>query len=107
MQRRSSAKRGLGANYRRQREQLAPPRPGQTCPRCTQPILPGQPVDAGHAQDRALRGMMSELRWEHATWNRGAGGKLAQVLAKTRRMGGGKLIRLEGVILGGRSKTCM
>jgi hypothetical protein len=58
---------------------------------------PGQAVDAGHAEDRALGGVMSELRWEHATWNRLADGKLAQVLAKTRRMGGGrKLIRLEG-----------
>jgi hypothetical protein len=80
--------RGLGADYRRRRAALAPPRPGECCPRCHKPFQPGEPLDAGHEEDRALGGAPDKLRWEHASCNRRAGGKLAVMLQKVRKFSG-------------------
>lgn len=71
--------RGLDAEYRRQRAALAPWE-GQPCPRCGQPMLEGQRIDAGHSVDRVLGGAGSALRWEHARCNRSAGASLGNRL---------------------------
>jgi hypothetical protein len=57
------------------------------CPRCGELLLNGEPLDCGHEVDRAVGGGETPLRWEHASCNRRAGGKLSQVLAKTRKLG--------------------
>jgi hypothetical protein len=43
------------------------------CPRCGQPIRPGQPVDLGHIVALARGGDPAARRLEHATCNRAAG----------------------------------
>lgn len=49
-----------------------------TCPRCQQPIRPGEPWDVGHADDLVLGGHpRGATRPEHATCNRRAGAVLA------------------------------
>ena len=64
----TTAQRGYGTAHQRTRAQLLDQlkQDGQTiCPRCGQPIHPGQPVDLGHTPDRtAYRGL------EHAACNR-------------------------------------
>lgn len=48
-----------------------------TCPRCGQPITPGQPWDLGHTHDLILGGNPHTRRPEHARCNRQAGATLA------------------------------
>lgn len=81
VQRPSSSARGLGAEFRRRREALPAPW-GKPCPRCGEPMVEGQELDCGHEVDRALGGGESPLRWEHASCNRRAGGRLSQALEK-------------------------
>lgn len=81
------AKPGLGAEHQRRRAALGSPW-GRVCPRCDEPMVKGQAVDAGHSEDRALGGADSPLRWEHASCNRKAGGRLRQALDKLKESAG-------------------
>lgn len=70
----SSTRRGYGAAHKRERARLAPlvDSGRATCARCALPILPGEPWDLGHTDDRTA--------WtgpEHARCNRSAAGKRA------------------------------
>ena len=57
------------------------------CPRCEEPIEPGQAWDAGHVVSLAEGGHpLGELRPEHASCNRSAGGQLAAQLRRGRRV---------------------
>jgi hypothetical protein len=47
------------------------------CPRCGEPMLAGQDLDAGHSIDRVRSPGARADRVEHASCNRSAGGKLA------------------------------
>lgn len=60
--------RGYGAVHKRIRAVLLPLSYGKPCPRCGEPMLPGQQLDLGHNDDRSgYNGM------EHASCNRRAG----------------------------------
>lgn len=80
----SAHQRGLGYAHRKRVAQLPDPI-GTPCPRCGNPMLPGQKLDAGHTVDRALGGHNSPLRWEHARCNRRAGGRLGGKIKAARR----------------------
>lgn len=45
---------------------------GAPCPRCLEPMLPGQPLDVGHVWDVVDHGP-GPMRWEHRACNRRAG----------------------------------
>jgi hypothetical protein len=53
------------------------------CGRCLQPLLPGEPWDAGHIEAAALGGG-PEVRPEHVRCNRGDGARLKAQIAKQR-----------------------
>jgi len=69
---RTTTDRGYDANHRRIRTQLEPLVAAGTviCPRCNQPIQPGQPWDLGHTDDR--HGYTGP---EHRSCNRAAGAR--------------------------------
>lgn len=52
---------------------------GEPCPFCGRPVLPGQRLDADHADPRALGGN-GGLRWAHSVCNRRAGAHLGNLL---------------------------
>jgi len=62
-----------GHHHRKQRATQLPHAYGQPCPRCGQPMLPGQDLDLGHTDDIAHGGADSPRRIEHAHCNRQAG----------------------------------
>jgi len=53
---------------------------GQPCVRCGRPMLPGQPIDLDHTDDRG-----GYLGWSHATCNRAAGAALGNERRRARR----------------------
>lgn len=56
------------------------------CPRCLEPITPGQAWDAGHVDDLGTGGHRAgPVRPEHATCNRSAGGRLGNEIRRARR----------------------
>jgi hypothetical protein len=56
------------------------------CPRCRQPILPGQQWDAGHVVDLATGGHAAgRMVPEHRACNRSAGGRLGNQLRRPSR----------------------
>jgi hypothetical protein len=64
----STSGRGYGYQHQRLREALLPTAYGTPCPRCGETMLPGQPLDLDHDDDRTgYRGMA------HASCNRRAG----------------------------------
>jgi len=76
----TTTQRHLGHDHRQWATKLPNPN-GRPCPRCGQPMLPGQKLDLGHTIDRARGGGNSPRRWEHAHCNRKAGAKLMHTLA--------------------------
>jgi hypothetical protein len=62
----STAQRGYGAQHQTMRRRLLPLAYGRPCPRCGQPILPGQALDLDHAKDRTSYNGIA-----HASCNRG------------------------------------
>lgn len=74
----TTTQRGLGAPHQADKRRLKREmRPGQPCPRCGQPMWPHQALDRGHAIPRALGGVNSPGRLEHASCNRSAGAAMA------------------------------
>ena len=73
-----TTERGLGSKHQKHKKQLLRElRPGQPCPRCGQPMHPHQKLDRGHTIPRALGGVNSPGRLEHASCNRSAGAAMA------------------------------
>jgi hypothetical protein len=71
-----------GVNYgphRSIRRALLPYAVGSLCVRCGLPILPGQPVDLDHTDDRA-----AYLGWSHSRCNRAAGARLGNARRRAR-----------------------
>src|SRR5262245_43080736 len=62
------------------RRALAPSVPGSTCARCGRPILPGQPWDLDHSDDRG-----GYLGAAHRRCNRAAGGRLGRARQRQRQ----------------------
>ena len=66
----TTAERGYNAAHQAKRAALLATAYGQPCARCGLPMLPGQPLDLDHTDDRAgYRGM------SHQACNRAAGGR--------------------------------
>lgn len=64
----STTQRGYDYTHQKLRRALLPAAYGQDCPKCGEVMMPGQPLDLGHTDDRTgYTGM------EHATCNRKAG----------------------------------
>jgi hypothetical protein len=64
--------RGYGAEHDRIRaDLLARFVPGTSCPKCRQPMLAGQRLDAGHSTDLRRDPQAKADQLEHATCNRG------------------------------------
>lgn len=85
--RQTTTERGLGHGHQRLREQLLPGAYGKPCPKCGEPMLPGQELDLGHAQDRAVYGAHNQgaRQMEHARCNRQSGQALGSALRRARR----------------------
>lgn len=77
--RRSSAERGYGHEHRGVRARLLPQAYGQACTRCGRPMMPGQPLDLDHAEDRT-----TYLGFAHASCNRAAGARKRNSIATQR-----------------------
>lgn len=60
--------RGYGYTHRKLRAALLPDAYGRPCPKCGQPMLPGQALDLGHTDNRT-----GYTGIEHARCNRQAG----------------------------------
>jgi hypothetical protein len=75
-----SAPGAYGGGHQAVRRALLSEAYGRPCPRCGLPILPGQPVDLGHTDDRA-----GYLGLEHARCNRSAGARLGNQRRRERR----------------------
>jgi hypothetical protein len=69
----SARQRGYDAEHDRTRAHLLPLAYGKPCPRCGQPMLPGQALDLGHRVARAVDPHCRADRMEHASCNRSAG----------------------------------
>jgi hypothetical protein len=57
---------------------------GQLCPRCLEPMWPGQRLHLGHAVDVAAGGFGGPVRWEHASCNEAAGARAGSARRKAR-----------------------
>lgn len=68
----NTTERGYGHSHQTLRAALLPEAYGQPCPRCGQTMTPDQQLDLGHTEDRT-----GYTGIEHATCNRGAGGRKA------------------------------
>lgn len=68
------------AQHRRERDKAKAEaiRTRALCPRCGQPILPGQALDYGHTVDLAADSTSKADRVEHRYCNRSAGGRTGQ-----------------------------
>jgi hypothetical protein len=64
-----------GREHEATRARLLPAAYGTPCPRCGEPMLPGQELDLGHSTDRAVDPSAAGDRIEHASCNRAAGGR--------------------------------
>ena len=69
----SARSRGYDAGHDRTRARLLPVAYGHPCPRCGEPMLPGQALDLGHTHARATTPGARGDRIEHARCNRSAG----------------------------------
>jgi hypothetical protein len=69
-----------GGEHQAVRRAMLPYAVGSRCWRCGQPILPGQPVDLGHTDDRS-----GYAGPEHARCNRQAGARLGNARRRQRR----------------------
>jgi hypothetical protein len=69
-----------GGEHQAVRRAMLPYAVGSRCWRCGQPILPGQPVDLGHTDDRS-----AYAGPEHARCNRQAGARLGNARRRARR----------------------
>lgn len=68
----SRQQRGYDRAHERRRDALLRNyKPGQPCPVCNQPMLPGQELDAGHSVDLRDNPKAVADRLEHAACNRG------------------------------------
>ena len=57
---------------------------GQLCPRCLEPMWPGQRLHLGHVVDVAAGGFGGPVRWEHARCNEAAGARAGSARRKAR-----------------------
>lgn len=57
---------------------------GQPCPRCLEPMWPGQRLHLGHVVDVAAGGFGGPVRWEHASCNERAGSIAGSARRKAR-----------------------
>ena len=73
-----------GRDHRRRRARMLADAVGQICRRCGKPMLPGQALDAGHPDGRALAQDPSSVAdaMEHASCNREAGARLGNQRVK-------------------------
>jgi hypothetical protein len=69
----SAAARGYDRGHEATRARLLPLAYGTPCPRCHEPMLPGQALDLGHTTPRAVDPTSRADRIEHARCNRSAG----------------------------------
>lgn len=69
----SARARGYDAEHDARRRALLPLAYGKPCPRCGEPLLPGQDLDLGHAVARSVDPASRGNRIEHAHCNRSAG----------------------------------
>lgn len=72
-QRPTARHRGYNHDHDQLRATLLPHAYGRACPRCGQPMLPGQALDLGHSVARAHDPHARGDRIEHARCNRSAG----------------------------------
>src|SRR5688572_16739064 len=80
----SAAQRGYDRQHRNEREAALPEAYFTPCPRCDEPMLPGQALDWGHSKDRALFPDAKADRVEHARCNQSAGAALGNRLRTDR-----------------------
>lgn len=75
-----------GRAHQLKRALMLPDAVGKPCRRCGKPMLPGQALDAGHPEGRALAQDPSSRAdaMEHASCNRAAGATLGNSLVKFR-----------------------
>ena len=78
------ATRPYGREHQQRRAQMLPEAIGMPCRRCGKPMLPGQALDAGHPDGRALAQDPSSVAdaIEHASCNRAAGAVLGNQRVK-------------------------
>lgn len=75
LQRGTARQRGYTTEHDRTRAELLPGAYGQPCPRCGDPMLPGQDLDLGHSVALAVDPSSKADRIEHSSCNRSAGTK--------------------------------
>lgn len=76
----TTTRRGYGSTHQQLRAELLRNAYGMPCPRCGKTMLPGQPLDLDHTDDRRSYNGMA-----HRRCNRSAGGKKGNAARRRRR----------------------